>query len=89
MPIQWALYALNNQGDTWNLAYLRMFGNKFFDKKGNIVLDDDKGVKAAKWLKKTYDAGLTNPGAESVSSNDVRYVPKPKTCDRFHKLRFI
>ncbi|MCM3765102.1 ABC transporter substrate-binding protein [Neobacillus niacini] len=65
------LYALNNQGDTWNLAYLRMFGNKFFDKKGNIVLDDAKGAKAAEWLKKTYDAGLTNPGAESVSSNDV------------------
>ncbi len=32
-----ALYALNNQGDTWNLAYLRMFGNKFFDSKGNIA----------------------------------------------------
>lgn len=65
------LYALNNQGDTWNLAYLRMFGNEFFDKKGNIVIDDNNGVEAAKWLKKTYDAGLTNPGAESVSSNDV------------------
>lgn len=66
-----ALYALNNQGDTWNLAYLRMFGNKFFDDKGNIILDDANGVKAAKWLKKIYDAGLTNPGAESVSSNDA------------------
>ena len=65
------LYALNNQGDTWNLAYLRMFGNTFFDKKGNIVLGDAKGAKAAEWLKKTYDSGLTNPGAESVSSNDV------------------
>lgn len=65
-----ALFALNNQGDTWNLAYLRMFGNKFFDDNGNIILDDDKGVKAAEWLKKIYDAGLTNPGAESVSSND-------------------
>jgi multiple sugar transport system substrate-binding protein len=65
------LYALNNQGDTWNLAYLRMFGNKFFDKKGNLVIDDKNGAEAAKWLKKTYDAGLTNPGAESVSSNDV------------------
>ena len=65
------LFALNNQGDTWNLAYLRMFGTKFFDKKGNLVVDDKNGVEAAKWLKKTYDAGLTNPGAESVSSNDV------------------
>ncbi len=65
------LYAVNNQGDTWNLAYLRMFGNPFFDSKGNIVLDNAKGVKAAKWLKGVYDKGLVNPGAESVSSNDV------------------
>ncbi|CEG27235.1 ABC transporter substrate-binding protein [Bacillus sp. B-jedd] len=65
------LYALNNQGDTWNLAYLRMFGNKFFDDKANIVLDDANGAKAANWLKKIYDEKLTNPGAESVSSNDV------------------
>lgn len=65
------LYALNNQGDTWNLAYLRMFGNSFFNDQGEIVLDDEKGVKAATWMKKIYDEGYTNPGAESVSSNDV------------------
>jgi len=66
-----ALFAMNNQGDTWNLSYLRMFGNKFFDDQGNIVLDDANGVKAATWLKKLYDGGYTNPGAESVSSNDA------------------
>lgn len=66
-----SLYALNDQGDTWNLAYLRMFGNEFFDKDGNIVLDDAKGAKAMQWLKDIYDEGLTNPGAESVSSNDT------------------
>lgn len=66
-----ALFAVNNQGDTWNLAYMRMFGNKFFDDQGNIVLNDENGVKAAAWLKKIYDGGYTNPGAESVSSNDV------------------
>lgn len=66
-----ALFALNNQGDTWNLAYLRMFGNKFFDEKGNIIVDNKDGAKAANWLKKIYDDGLTNPGAESVSSNDA------------------
>ncbi|MGM9931520.1 ABC transporter substrate-binding protein [Pradoshia sp.] len=65
------LYALNNQGDTWNLAYLRMFGNSFFDKDGHITLDDADGVKAAEWLKKVYESGYTNPGAESVSSNDA------------------
>lgn len=65
------LYALNNQGDTWNLAYLRMFGNSFFNKDGHITLDDANGVKAAEWLKKVYESGYTNPGAESVSSNDA------------------
>ncbi|MNZ64838.1 hypothetical protein D3C78_830120 [compost metagenome] len=66
-----SLFAVNTQGDTWNLAYLRMFGNSFFDEEGNIVLDDEKGAKAAAWLKKIYDAGYTNPGAQSVSSNDA------------------
>ena len=65
------LFALNNQADTWNLAYLRMFGNEFFDKDGKLIINDAKGVKAAQWLKKIYDEGLTNPGVESVSSNDV------------------
>lgn len=65
------LYALNNQGDTWNLAYLRMFGNKFFNNDDNLIIDDANGAKAASWLKKIYDNGLTNPGVESVSSNDV------------------
>lgn len=65
------LFALNNQGDTWNLAYLRMFGNKFFNDEGNLIIDDENGVKAAEWLKKIYDSGLSNPGVESVSSNDV------------------
>lgn len=66
-----ALFALNDQGDTWNLAYLRMFGNEFFDEEGNIILDDENGVKALAWLKDIYDRGLTNRGPESVSSNDA------------------
>ena len=65
------LFALNNQGDTWNLSYLRMFGNKFFNNDGEIVLDDANGVKAAEWMLKIYENGYTNPGAESVSSNDI------------------
>lgn len=65
------LYALNNQGDTWNLAYLRMFGNEFFNAEGQLVVNDDKGVKAAQWMKDIYEKGYTNPGAESVSSNDI------------------
>ncbi|QJC52619.1 extracellular solute-binding protein [Paenibacillus albicereus] len=66
-----ALYALNNQGDTWNLAYLRMFGNAFFDDLGKLAVDDANGVKAAEWMKNVYSSGYSNPGAESVSSNDA------------------
>lgn len=66
-----SLFAVNNQGDTWNLAYLRMFGNDVYDDDGNLVFDDENGVKALEWLKKIYDEELTNPGAESVSSNDA------------------
>jgi multiple sugar transport system substrate-binding protein len=65
------LFAGNNQGDTWNLAYLRMFGNEFFDDQGNIILDDENGVQALEWIKGIYDAGYTNPGAESSTSNDI------------------
>ncbi|WP_440897027.1 ABC transporter substrate-binding protein [Amphibacillus sp. Q70] len=65
------LFALNDQGDTWNLAYLRMFGNEFFGEDDNIVLDDEDGVRAMEWLQETYQDGLTNRGPESVSSNDV------------------
>ena len=66
-----ALYALNNQGDTWNLAYLKMFGNDFYGDDSELVVDNENGVKAMEWLKKVNDEGLTNPGAESVSSNDA------------------
>ncbi|WP_019240835.1 MULTISPECIES: ABC transporter substrate-binding protein [Bacillus] len=65
------LYALNNQADTWNLAYLRMFGNEFFNSNNEIVVAKDSGIKAAKWMEKIYKSGLTNPGPESVSSNDT------------------
>ena len=65
------LFAVNNQADTWNLSYLRMFGNDFFDADGNIILNDENGIKGAQWMKNLYDGGYTNPGAESVSSNDV------------------
>lgn len=66
-----ALYALNNQGDTWNLAYLKMFGNDLYGDDAELVIDDADGVKAMEWLKKVNDEDLTNPGAESVSSNDA------------------
>lgn len=65
-----SLYAKNNQADTWTLAYLRMFGNEFFDDNNRLIVNQESGVKAAQFLKNLYDEGLTVAGAESLSSND-------------------
>lgn len=65
-----SLYAKNNQADTWTLAYLRMFGNEFFDDSNRLIVNQESGVKAVQFLKDLYDEGLTVAGAESLSSND-------------------
>lgn len=64
------LWAKNNQADTWNLAYLRMFGSPFFGENDELVVNDAKGVKALEYILDLYNAGLTVPGAESLTSND-------------------
>lgn len=64
------LYAKNNQADTWNLGYLRMFGSEFFDKNDKIIVNDDKGVKALSYLVDIYKQGLTAPGAATLAAND-------------------
>ncbi|MBP6322516.1 MAG: extracellular solute-binding protein [Fusobacteriaceae bacterium] len=66
-----SLYAKNNQGDTWNLAYLRMFGTPFFGPDGKLVANDDATVKALTLLDEFRKAGYTNTGAETLTSNDV------------------
>ncbi|WEG72597.1 ABC transporter substrate-binding protein [Vagococcus intermedius] len=65
------LFAKNNQGDTWNMSYLRMFGNQFFDKDGKINVNDETGVKALEFLDDMRKDGLTTKGVETLSSNDV------------------
>lgn len=64
------LFAKNNQADTWNLAYLRMFGTKFFDENSKLVVNDEAGVKALTYIVDVYKSGLTAPGAESLTPND-------------------
>lgn len=64
-----ALWALNNQADTWNLAWLRMYGNEFFDENSQLVVNQESGVKALEYLNGLYQDGLTVPGAESIDSN--------------------
>lgn len=66
-----SLYALNNQGDTWTLNWMRMFGNDFWGEDGQVIVNEDSGVQALDKLNEWYEAGYTNAGPESVSSNDV------------------
>ena len=65
------LFAKNNQGDTWNMSYMRMFGNPFFDKEGNIVVNEETGEKALTFINDIREKGYTTKGAESLTSNDV------------------
>ncbi len=65
------LYAKNNQADTWNLAYLRMFGSQFFGPDGKLVANDEAAVKGLTFIDELRKQGLTTPGAESLTSNDV------------------
>lgn len=65
------LFALNNQGDTWNLSWLRMYGHPFWSEDNQITINEEDGVKALEKLTEWKDAGLTNQGPESVSSNDI------------------
>ncbi|WNZ92903.1 extracellular solute-binding protein [Streptococcus iniae] len=64
-------YAKNNQGDTWTMMYLRMFGSSFFGKDGKLIVNDKKGVEALDYLKELNDKKMLTPGAESLTSNDV------------------
>lgn len=65
-----SLFCMNNQADTWNLTYLRMFGNTFFDETGHLCVNEENGVKALQYILDLSADGLTVPGAESLTSND-------------------
>lgn len=64
-------YAKNNQADTWTMMYLRMFGSSFFNDKGLLSVNDEKGVKALDFIKGLNEKGLITSGAESIASSDV------------------
>lgn len=65
------LFALNNQGDTWNLNWLRMYGSEFWSEDDSVNVNEESGVAALEKLQEWHDNGYTNSGPESVSSNDV------------------
>lgn len=64
-------FSLNNQGDTWNMMYLRSFGNPFYGEDGRLALNEPSGVEALEWVNSLDQSGLLVDGAESLSSNDV------------------
>jgi len=64
-------FCKNNQGDTWNMMYLRMFGNQFFDENGELNVNEKSGVEALSFLKKLNEEQLMASGPESLVSNDV------------------
>lgn len=64
-------FCKNNQGDTWNMMYLRMFGNQFFDEAGDLVVNEKSGVEALDFLEQLKDEKLMASGPESLVSNDV------------------
>ena len=51
-----ALFALNHQADTWNLAYLRMFGNQYYSDDNHLVVNEDSGVKALEYILNLYNS---------------------------------
>ena len=65
------LFAKNNQADTWNVAYLRMYGSPYFGQDGKLVVNDEAGVKALTKLDEWRKAGYTNAGPESLASSDI------------------
>jgi multiple sugar transport system substrate-binding protein len=66
-PIIWSWN--QKEGVTCDYAVL-LFGNggTFVDAAGKPAFNDDKGIGALAWMKKTIDDGLTNPS--SVSSDE-------------------
>lgn len=64
-------FAKDNQGDTWNMMYLRMFGNTFFNSSGFLNTNDSKGVRAMEFIKNLNKNHLITAGSESLSSSDV------------------
>lgn len=66
-----AMFCKNFAGDTWNLAWLRMYGSQFFDKDGNLIINEESGVRALTYMLDLSKQGLVTPGVESLTSNDA------------------
>jgi multiple sugar transport system substrate-binding protein len=67
-PVTWSWN--QKEGVTCDYAVL-LFGNggSFVDAAGKPAFNNEKGVEALAWMKKTIDDGLTNPSA--ISSDEM------------------
>ncbi len=50
---------------------LGAFGGSFTDSSGKLAVNDEAGVQALSWMKRTIDDGLTNPGSTTFLEDDV------------------
>jgi multiple sugar transport system substrate-binding protein len=69
-PIIWSWN--QKEGVVCDYAVL-LYGNggKFVDDSGKPAFNDEKGVQALEWMKKTIDDGLSNPSSVSADENAV------------------
>lgn len=67
----YGFYSMNNQGDTWNMMYLRLFGNEFYGEDGLLTVNEPSGVEALEYIQSLDNDGLLVEGAESLTSNEV------------------
>ncbi|MDO4961739.1 MAG: extracellular solute-binding protein [Eubacteriales bacterium] len=65
------MYAGDNQADTHIMTLLRMFGCKFFDENGHLIIESEEGMKALQWIRDGFEAGYFPSNAEDLVSNDV------------------
>jgi multiple sugar transport system substrate-binding protein len=71
----YALYCKNNQADTWNNVFMRMYGADLFKSDASgMDINNDKGIKAATFIQNLVKNGLTEAGPETQISNDMLNV---------------
>lgn len=65
------MYALDNQGDTHVMCYIRSRGSRFFDENKRFDLETEQGIAGLQWIKDCVDKGYMpeNSGEINLLSN--------------------
>ena len=65
------LFANGANGDSWNMAYLMMFGAEFYNEsRTEVTINSPEGVKALEFLVSLIKEGLVTPGPETISTTE-------------------